>query len=439
PEQDCFYFISLTHTHIHLKIRTYYSRCCYIFNLRRFLFGIFSCALRVKKSNVDLLCKTAHADGYYGAWPGWAVSISMLPLTLPHHRQFSVQLLLHEHHTRLISFLLQRWDNVYLYTQTERNASLSSVSLALDEKKIMIMCKLEQESIRTSLMQISKQIRRRKFPKSILSKSDKTDNKVKRIGPHIEIFQVFRGRKKFAITKNIIKMVTVMQAFVRGWLERKRFQRIMIKALYHGPDLRTVINMYCRQIHRVKYRLGLWRTRQIINLTELEEWMDRKKFYETMFAKREDWQGLERSELLKYFNDCGHFPTHQQIDEVWDLVHRARQTSLSITNSRSPPKPMSMELVMASYHLILCRPLLLLPLIFPPSGSFPMSQFFTSEHFYENWNFLHVGLIGKESACQCRRHGFDPWVGKIPWKRKWQPVPVVLLRKSLGTWWATGP
>lgn len=50
--------------------------------------------------------------------------------------------------------------------------------------------------------------------------------------------------------------------------------------------------------------------------------MDRKKFYETMFAKREDWQGLERSELLKYFNDCGHFPTHQQIDEVWDLVHR---------------------------------------------------------------------------------------------------------------------
>ncbi|XP_028348349.1 IQ domain-containing protein M [Physeter macrocephalus] len=159
-------------------------------------------------------------------------------------------------------------------------------------------------------------------PKSILSKSDKLDNKVKRIGPHIEIFQVFRGRKKFAITKNIVRMVIVMQALVRGWLERKRFQRIMIKALYHGPDLRRVINMYCRLIHRVKYRLGLWRTRQIINLTELEEWMDRKKFYETMFAKREDWQGLERSELLKYFNDCGHFPTHQQIDEVWDLVHR---------------------------------------------------------------------------------------------------------------------
>ena len=43
----------------------------------------------------------------------------------------------------------------------------------------------------------------------------------------------------------------------------------------------------------------------------------------------------------------------------------ARQASLSITNSWSPPKPMSIESVMPSSHLILCRPLLLLPSIFP--------------------------------------------------------------------------
>ena len=43
----------------------------------------------------------------------------------------------------------------------------------------------------------------------------------------------------------------------------------------------------------------------------------------------------------------------------------ARQASLSITNCRSPPKPMSIESVMPSNHLILCRPLLLLPSIFP--------------------------------------------------------------------------
>jgi len=36
---------------------------------------------------------------------------------------------------------------------------------------------------------------------------------------------------------------------------------------------------------------------------------------------------------------------------------------------------------------------------------------------------------GKESTCQCRRcrrHGFDPWVRKISWRRKWQSTPVFL-------------
>ena len=43
----------------------------------------------------------------------------------------------------------------------------------------------------------------------------------------------------------------------------------------------------------------------------------------------------------------------------------ARQASLSITISRSPPKPMSIESVKPSNHVILCCPLLLLPSIFP--------------------------------------------------------------------------
>ena len=45
------------------------------------------------------------------------------------------------------------------------------------------------------------------------------------------------------------------------------------------------------------------------------------------------------------------------------------------------------------------------------------------------------GPSGKEPACQCRTHkrcGFDPWVGKIPWRRAWQPIPVFLPGESHG-------
>ena len=50
------------------------------------------------------------------------------------------------------------------------------------------------------------------------------------------------------------------------------------------------------------------------------------------------------------------------------------------------------------------------------------------------WN-LWAGASGKEPACsagRCKRLGFDPWVGRIPSRRKWQPTPVFLPREVHG-------
>ena len=47
-------------------------------------------------------------------------------------------------------------------------------------------------------------------------------------------------------------------------------------------------------------------------------------------------------------------------------------------------------------------------------------------------------LSDKEYACQYRRYELDPWVRKIPWRRKWQPSPVFLPGKSHGQGGLTG-
>ena len=60
-----------------------------------------------------------------------------------------------------------------------------------------------------------------------------------------------------------------------------------------------------------------------------------------------------------------------------ELQH-ACQASLSITNSRSSPKLMFIELVMPFNHLIFCHPLSSHLQSYPASGSFPIGQFFTS-------------------------------------------------------------
>ena len=49
------------------------------------------------------------------------------------------------------------------------------------------------------------------------------------------------------------------------------------------------------------------------------------------------------------------------------------------------------------------------------------------------FSYFPGDICGKQLACQCRRqktHEFDPWVGKTPWKRTWQPTPVLLPGKS---------
>ena len=57
-------------------------------------------------------------------------------------------------------------------------------------------------------------------------------------------------------------------------------------------------------------------------------------------------------------------------------------------------------------------------------------------HFYNKWKAPTIGLPwwvnGEESACQWRRHRFDPWVGKICERGKWKPTPVFLPGKSHG-------
>ena len=102
--------------------------------------------------------------------------------------------------------------------------------------------------------------------------------------------------------------------------------------------------------------------------------MARHSNKETVFSslKRQVWWSLKPAQRNNFAGDT--IQTELvQVSSVQSLSRvrlfatpwtAALQASLSINNSRSPPKPMSIESVMPSNHLILCHPLLL-PLVFP--------------------------------------------------------------------------
>ena len=110
------------------------------------------------------------------------------------------------------------------------------------------------------------------------------------------------------------------------------------------------------------------------------------------------------------------FSSVQSLSRVWLFATpwtAARQASLSITNSQSSSKLMSIESVMPSNRLILCHPLLLLPSIFPSIRSFPMNQLFA-------WGGQSIGVSASASVLPMNTQDWPPsgWTGWISLQSK---------------------
>ena len=101
---------------------------------------------------------------------------------------------------------------------------------------------------------------------------------------------------------------------------------------------------------------------------------------EGIFPNQDSNPGLPHCrQILYYLSHSVQFSSVVQLClTLCDPMNCSMQASLSITNSWSLLKLMSIESVMPSNHLILCRPLLLPPQSFPASRSFQISQLFAS-------------------------------------------------------------
>ena len=119
-----------------------------------------------------------------------------------------------------------------------------------------------------------------------------------------------------------------------------------------------------------------------------------------------DWSRLAAA-ATDYISAVHSLSRVQLFATPWTATHQA---SLSITSSRSPPKPMSIELVMPSNHLILCHRLLFLPSIFP---SIQMSQLFAS-------GGQSIGVSASASVLPMKTQDWSPlgWTGWISLQSK---------------------
>ena len=122
------------------------------------------------------------------------------------------------------------------------------------------------------------------------------------------------------------------------------------------------------------------------------------------------FKSINSSALSFLFSSVQSLSRVQLFATPWIAAHQA---SLSIIISQSSLKIMSIELVMPYSHLILCRPLLLLPQSLPASQSFPMSQLFA-------WGGQSTGVSALASFLPKNTQGWCPseWTGWISLQSK---------------------
>ncbi|NXI73108.1 IQCM protein, partial [Anseranas semipalmata] len=163
--------------------------------------------------------------------------------------------------------------------------------------------------------------------------------KVKKNVTHLEDLEAFCDSRKHPNSREVLKAVICIQRYVRGWLVHRTFKRIKIKSASHGPSLLAVVRSYRKMMARIKSRAGVLDLSTPLHYFELEEWMDKKKFYETMFSKRELDKKMDRNHLPEFFRDCGYFIPASGIQRIFQLVFPA-----STAAARSIKKHQAIEM-----------------------------------------------------------------------------------------------
>ena len=127
-----------------------------------------------------------------------------------------------------------------------------------------------------------------------------------------------------------------------------------------------------------------------------------------------------------------------QYQGVWLLTHVVTAPWLLWEISKGLPKSLCIHweqirvsVVSLPYQLWLSGFLVLFCfLVFSHSNKNVVVSHCLNLQFSKNIRELPLWLSGKKATCQCRRHRSNPWVGKIPWRKKWQHTPVFLTGES---------
>ncbi|XP_069129454.1 uncharacterized protein [Argopecten irradians] len=169
-------------------------------------------------------------------------------------------------------------------------------------------------------------------------------SKLSVIGPHVNIYEIYHPKQVGPTRQELSNCATHIQRHIRGFLVRKKFEKLKRKAKWYGATWQKMVRDYKGTLARCQRRHGVERARTPFTFKDMSDYMDVRRRYESVFDKKAYGGELEVTDIDQFFRECDLYPSKTEIDEGIDIILQGQ------TNKRRGLKKSEMlELVFYIY------------------------------------------------------------------------------------------
>ncbi|KAK6172529.1 hypothetical protein SNE40_016164 [Patella caerulea] len=147
-------------------------------------------------------------------------------------------------------------------------------------------------------------------------------NRIADIGPHVEIYQVYHPKHIGATKLELDSAAVMMQKLVRGWLVRRKLERLKRKSMWYGSEFPVMVKEYRNMLIRVQKHHGIEKYQTPFSIAEMNSYMDSRKRYESVFERRAFGGELEMGDVDQFFKECDLYPSQAEIEEAREIICR---------------------------------------------------------------------------------------------------------------------
>ncbi|XP_052794192.1 uncharacterized protein LOC128227574 isoform X4 [Mya arenaria] len=165
-----------------------------------------------------------------------------------------------------------------------------------------------------------RQAKMNNLAEQMLANEQEAKSTLEVIGPHVEIYDIYHPKDFGPSKRDMHKASVTIQKYVRGFMVRKRFEKLRRKAVFCGTTWELAVKDYKQMLLRVQRWHGIEKPATPFTLHHMEEYMDNRRRFESQFDKKAFGGDLEMMELDAFFRECDLYPSAAEIEEGLDVI-----------------------------------------------------------------------------------------------------------------------